>query len=65
MSVGRTLSMVLLFGGCGALLAACGGPQQSPGSDGGPPARDGLTFDFPPVDGSPAGYALSFDGDNE
>jgi hypothetical protein len=44
------------------LLAACGNaPTNAP--DGGPPARDGLVFDIPPIpDGGPAGYALSFDG---
>jgi hypothetical protein len=48
------------------LLAACNGPQQAPGSDGGPAARDGLTFDIPPIgDGSAAGYALSFDGSKQ
>jgi len=48
-----------------ALLTACG-PQSSPGSDAGMPARDGLTFDIRPIaDGSAAGYALSFDGNNE
>jgi len=48
------------------LLAACNGPQQAPGSDGGPAARDGLTFDIPSIgDGSAAGYALSFDGSKQ
>ncbi|HVV50041.1 MAG TPA: LamG domain-containing protein [Polyangia bacterium] len=43
-------------------LPACG-PAQALGTDGGPPPRDGLTFDIPPIaDGGPAGYALSFDG---
>lgn len=66
MALGRALSIVLALGGGGALLAACGAQQKSPGSDGGAPARDGLTFDIRPiVDGSAAGYALSFDGDNE
>ena len=65
MSSGRALSIVLALGAGGALLAACGAAQKSPGSDGSMPARDGLSFDIPPIDGSAAGYALSFDGDNE
>jgi hypothetical protein len=65
-SVGRALSIVLALGAGAALVAACGARQKSPGSDGGAPARDGLSFDIPPiVDGSAAGYALSFDGHNE
>jgi hypothetical protein len=58
-----TLPALLLLATCGGLLcAACeGAPRAS--SDGGPPARDGLVFDIPPIpDGSAAGYALSFDG---
>jgi hypothetical protein len=44
------------------LLCACS-PAPGAGSDGGPSAGDGLVFDIPPVlDGSAAGYALSFDG---
>jgi hypothetical protein len=66
MSIGRALAIVLVLGTGAALLAACGAQQTSAGSDGGPPARDALTFDLPPiVDGGAAGYALSFDGDNE
>ena len=58
--------MVVVLAAGAALLPACGAHQKSPGSDGGPAARDGLTFDIPPiVDGSAAGYALRFDGDNE
>jgi hypothetical protein len=45
-----------------SLLCACSASPAAR-SDGGPPARDGLVFDFPPIpDGSAAGYALSFDG---
>jgi Concanavalin A-like lectin/glucanases superfamily len=44
------------------LSAACSAQARPPG-DGGPPQRDGLVFDIPPIpDGSIAGYALSFDG---
>jgi len=44
------------------LLSACGASPRA-ASDGGPPARDGLVFDIPPIpDGRAAGYALSFDG---
>jgi len=44
------------------LLAACSAQQKGSATDG-PPPSDGLTFDIPPiVDGSAAGYALSFDG---
>ena len=65
-SLARALSIILALGAGSALLAACNAQQKSPGSDGGGPAGDGLTFDIPPiVDGSAAGYALSFDGDNE
>jgi len=59
-SVGRALPIVVL-----ALLAPLGAcsAQQEPSGPDGATARDGLTFDIPPiVDGSAAGYALSFDG---
>jgi hypothetical protein len=62
----RASSIVVALAISAALLAACGAHQKSPGSDGGASGRDGLTFDIPPiVDGSAAGYALSFDGDNQ
>jgi hypothetical protein len=55
-SAGRAALPVVL------LLAACGAAPHAE-MDGGPPARDGLVFDLPPIpDGSAAGYALSFDG---
>ena len=62
MSAGRAaLPLVFLLAACG-LFAACG-PSPAAGSDGGPPAHDGLVFDIPPIpDGGAAGYALSFDG---
>jgi hypothetical protein len=65
-SDGRAPSIVLAFAAGAVLLAACGAQQKSPGTDGGGNARDGLSFDIPPIiDGSAGGYALSFDGDNE
>jgi Concanavalin A-like lectin/glucanases superfamily len=55
-SVKRALPIVF------ALLGACSAQQKPSGFDGAT-ARDGLTLDIPSiVDGSAAGYALSFDG---
>ena len=62
MPVGRALPIVFTLVAALALFGACSAQQSRAGSDGAT-AHDGLTFDIPPiVDGSAAGYALSFDG---
>jgi hypothetical protein len=67
-SVSVSLSLFARSAGALLLLAAvvAGCAARSAGSDGGDGARESSPFDLPPLlDGSVAGYALSFDGVND